>query len=108
MDSDREWLEWAAKAAGLTIARWVDGVPQLASDTHQLGVMWNPRKNGEQALQLAVKLDLIIRQPGYVMWTEYGPGFGEDTYPDPYDATLKAIVRAAAEIGKTMHEPKPD
>ncbi len=108
MDSDRELLERAANAAGLTIARWVDGVPQLASDTHQMGVMWNPRKNGEQALQLAVNLNLIIRAPGQIMLTEYGPGFGEDASIDPYDATLKAIVRAAAEIGKYKHEPKPD
>lgn len=117
MDSDRELLEWAAKAVCYkTDHRWNAERITMKPPIYALYVMnekgvvhtaWNPLKNGEQALQLAVKLNLIVR-PGMVMLTEYGPGFGEDTSIHPYDATLRAIVRAAAEIGKSKHEPKPD
>ncbi len=40
MDSDRELLEWAAKAAGLTIARWVDGEKMTAGKPSGKKYMW--------------------------------------------------------------------
>lgn len=112
MDSDRELLEWAANAAGLTIARWVDGVPQLASDTHQLEVMWNPLRNAMDAMNLACTLymtvkiddgmftlvDVEIWQRG--IFIDAVVELHKDT--TPLQATCRAIVRAAAEIGKAM------
>lgn len=120
MDSDRELLELAAKAAGLTIARWVDGVPQLASDTHQLGKMWNPLTDDGDALRLAVELDMEIAQgdeegpcawinyfiPGTVRWLSLSDQHTKKrhkaTKREKQAATRRAIVRAAAEIGNTM------
>lgn len=112
MDSDRELLEWAAKAAGLTIARWVDGVPQLASDTHQLGKVWNPLLSALDAMELACSLYMTVKIDDGMftlvdaeMWQR---GIFIDAVVElhkdttPFRATCRAIVRAAAEIGKAM------
>jgi hypothetical protein len=100
--TDRELLELAVKAAGYeweyedTGALFVF-VPQA----HE----WNPLTNDGDALRLAVKLEITI------MWNEweivaeefeYGNQFPEEKKSDPYAATRRAIVRAAAEIGKGM------
>ena len=112
MDNDLEWLEFAAKAAGLTIARWVDGVPQLASDTHQLGKVWNPLISALDAMELACSLYMTVKIDDGMftlvdveMWQR---GIFIDAVVElhkdttPLIATCRAIVRAAAEIGKAM------
>lgn len=106
MTTDRELLELAAKAAGDTVVESATGYWR-ASD----GKRWNPLTDDGDALRLAVKLGLSIIQ----QHTFAGPepvaaacGFGVDDYRltstdydgDPYAATRRAIVRAAAEIGK--------
>ena len=104
MDSDRELLAWAAKAAGLTIARWVDGVPQLASDTHQLGKVWNPRTDNGQAFELAMRADITVRQMGPYVYaigkTQHQARF--DNADDMMDAAREAVFIAAVELGKAM------
>jgi len=112
MDSNRELLELAAKAAGLTIARWVDGVPQLASDTHQLGKVWNPLLSALDAMELACSLYMTVKIDDGMftlvdveMWQR---GIFIDAVVElhrdttPLIATCRAIVRTAAEIGKVM------
>ena len=103
MDSDRELLEWAAKAAGLTIARWVDGVPQLASDTHQLGKVWNPLRSALDAHDLACKFGMVVDcekmtagKPGgkKYMWL--------DESMSNVELVCRSITMAAAEIGKAI------
>jgi len=97
--TDTKQLKYAAKAAGFEVARIADDGKALM--LHGAQEPWNPRKNGEQALRLAVKLGFTVGA-GCVMVTPYGPGFGCDTYPDEYDATLEAIVIAASEVGKKI------
>ncbi len=96
---DRELLELAAKACGLEEAK-------MRIEFNQ----WNPLIDDGDALRLAVKLRIDLRnfhsnevsaqfklhdQPG---WQEHS----EDREADPYAATRRAITRAAAEIGRGM------
>ena len=94
--TDRELLELAAKAAGLPWDQWViDG-----NDS------WNPLTDDGDALRLAVKLCLAVYPPegkedgATVSCPDPGPWVIEEGGTDPYAATRRAIVRAAAEIGK--------
>ena len=106
--TDREMLEYAAKAAGIERgADRFDGGISITDITgrHRSLPKWNPLDDDGDALRLAVKLRLLID-------TQYnnGVGVGSASIPwlwvstavDPYAATRRAIVRAAAEIGKGM------
>jgi hypothetical protein len=105
--TDKELLELAAKAAGYDVnfAEETNGWYPHGYDHHgDVDTWWNPLKCDGDALRLAVKLGLVItpnyhvEQPslGIIEFTEI-----EDS-PDPYTPTRRAIVRAAAEIGKAM------
>ena len=94
--TDREMLEFAAKAAGYK-KRFV----------HYLG--WNPLIDDGDALRLAVKLGIEIIPDLQVnevltafMVGSYGYNTAEEIGTDPLAATRRAIVRAAAEIGRQM------
>lgn len=88
--TDRELLELAAKAAGIE-GFWVDGFSYRV-ETPSGHYFWNPLTDDGEALRLAVKLG---------MWMPSGMDpFQKE--PDPYAATRRAIVRAAAQIGKGM------
>lgn len=106
--SDRELLELAAKAAGYRL----DADGDRADERNNAGapIRWNPLTDDGDALRLAVKLRLdISKRPDDVVevsnnsetldefrwaWESYGV--------DPYAATRRAIVRAAAQIGGDM------
>ncbi len=105
--TDREMLELAAKAAGLRldelggriVRREIDGQP----------VYWNPLTDDSDALRLAVKLRLVVDSGGVTPRNEriYVGGLegylaDEPTGTDIYAATRRAIVKAAAEIGRGM------
>jgi hypothetical protein len=98
--TDRELLELAAKAAGLRVSRWRDP-PMVAVVKDAAGELvqtnWNPLEYDADAFQLWVKLRLSV-SPEYVWEPPYEDG---GTLRDPYAATRRAIVRAAAEIGRT-------
>lgn len=100
--NDRELLELAAKAAGFSDAEWV--ADQACISTARLPgfrCFWNPLADDGDALRLAVKLGITVECGG--AWaSKYGPMYGEDILPCPYAATRRAIVRAAAEIGRNM------
>ena len=95
--SDRKLLELAAKAAGYEYAKRggyivVDGIPGN----------WNPLRDDGDALRLAVKLEIDLwfgcgglSAHGLTMDIE------EDYGRDGCAATRRAIVRAAAEIGRS-------
>jgi hypothetical protein len=84
--SDRELLEAAAKAAGIDHMGWVPAGLSMV-----LGVPWNPLTSDADALRLAVKLEMfMLRIVIEIPFAEYDD--------DPYAATRRAIVRAAAEI----------
>lgn len=113
--TDKKLLELAAKAAGHTL-KWgevfivggdeidctdmsyvVSGQPDEA-DWH-----WNPLTDDGDALKLAVKLNIDIfgddeyRRAEIDNWN-----CAESANDDKYAATRRAIVSAAAEIGKAL------
>jgi hypothetical protein len=80
--------------------------PTPADALVELG--WNPLTDDGDALRLAVKLEIAINPfagKTVVAHTESGR-LGHEKWDcwddDPYAATRRAIVRAAAEIGKDM------
>ena len=99
--SDKELLILAAKAAGIKY-KWNDSFnePQIP------GGFWNPLKDNAQALVLAVKLNMDIisfdrtKVTASTGTTDYLAA-AEIKNNDPYAATRRAIVRAAAEIGRS-------
>lgn len=97
--SDRELLELAAKAIGLDATN---------HPAHTDDWSWNPLKSDGDALRLAVKLKLCVSiefdrvdvtTPQMDNATEY---FYDNPPTDPYAASRRAVVRAAAAIGKEM------
>ena len=106
MMSDKELLELAAKAAGYScrIRTTKIGIEKFYINGH----VWNPLDDDGDALRLAVELhinieisnvDALIRTCFYIKGRGHG-SFGEPYTIRPYAATRRAIVRAAAEIGK--------
>ena len=103
--TDRKLLELAAKAAGYEVLSWY-GERYTTTDGDRL-FPWNPLVDDGDALRLAVKLGI-----------EYGFGYSHDESiqrvivddkthvlvenDNPNAATRRAIVRAAAEIGRAM------
>lgn len=116
--SDKELLELAAKAAGIPIIpctcgdqRWPFKHDEAVSGKHG---HWSPLFDDGDALRLAVALNLdVLQEPvssksnavevvANIEGIEFQPWAWECRAPDPCAATRRAIVRAAAEIGKTM------
>ena len=97
--TDKELLELAAKAAGIA---WVQ-TPWSAGIERPDGVFWNPLTNDGDALRLAVKLQIHIQAGPTDCWaTTLLVTAVETLGNDPYAATRRAIVRAAAEVGKEV------
>jgi hypothetical protein len=94
--TDRELLEAAAKAAGIYYW-WSDGDVLTHDDGPGLYRVWNPLTDDGDALRLAVKMRLVI-EVGVEATLVYqdDPGICELHDLDPYAATRRAIVRAAA------------
>ena len=95
--TDRELLELAAKAAGRGSQWWMESVWN-GPDRE-----WNPLTDDGDALRLAVKLGLVVdcSRPSagepykqHVIWL--------DETASNVELTRRAIVRAAAEIGRNM------
>ena len=104
--TDRELLEAAAKAAGISVWTDIDGNHYSANGIGAAEQQWNPITDDGDALRLAVGLGISVLYSDFTgeaeaRWnrgayrlTEYGPD-------DPLAATRRAIVRAAAEIGRS-------
>jgi hypothetical protein len=95
--NDKELLELAAKAAGIA-----DG--NVLWDFDQ-GKEWRPLTDDGDALRLAVNLNITIKvYGGNAMCYDIADNFLADWVDAeyPYAATRRAIVRAAAAIGKEM------
>jgi hypothetical protein len=103
--TDRKLLELAAKAAGIEILDWYGqrySCLDLATN-RQIG--WNPLTDDGDALRLAVKLKIEVYQSGNASGVLIGQVEKIELHErnvNPYAATRRAIVRAAAEIGKGM------
>ena len=108
MNTDRELLEQAAKAAGIDLStrKW-HGCWYVSQEPNVKN--WNPLVDDGDALRLAVKLGLRVKveqndhaevddgnNNSPVCWQAV------NTRWDIYAATRRAIVRAAAEVGKAM------
>ena len=101
---DKELLELAAKAAGIRLAPhpWTHRGPEGSSLTDE-GKFWNPLADDGDALRLVVKLGIRVRCDHRAGFSWVKRGVGSTPHDgDPYAATRRAIVRAAAEIGKDM------
>lgn len=105
----RELLELAAKAADVSLyAVWSDFGNFEGYRAGSLnGDAWNPLTDDGDALRLAVKLriDFCIDpdETRACAWSVPASDFMEEPLtPDPYAAARRAIVRAAAELGKAM------
>jgi hypothetical protein len=100
--TDRELLEDAAKAAGY----WAAEFNCPANLPHK---NWNPLTNSGDAFELAVKLRLTLNcsyDDVAICGQEFTQKevFIERNGEDPLAATRRAIVRAAAAIGKEMKD----
>lgn len=94
---DKELLELAAKAAGVDCdAQLDDGTVVTAAEAP---IFWNPLTDDGDALRLAVHLRITPHIDENMTDCE---DCTEAHIDDPDAATRRAIVRAAAEIGKTM------
>lgn len=120
--TDREMLELAARAAGYVFGEY-GGKParQVTTKIGAAWIYWDPLTDDGDALRLAVKLGMHLTQ--YPIYDEpkhsaiakksnrlldghcVDTCVGIEVYDsDPYAATRRAIVRAAAEIGRQMEE----
>jgi hypothetical protein len=110
--TDRELLDLAAKAAEIEIY-WTDNYGGQYLTNRSSPRFWRPLTDDGDALRLAVKLGLgmmVIDVPPGEPFSNAGRLVGEppnerlaeayeDHKGDPYAATRRAIVRAAAAIG---------
>jgi len=101
--TDRELLELAAKTAGIHGCWVADGIN---TGSNPSPVIWNPLDDDGDALRLAVKLEI---NPKWLEGKALAWAVGKSAIcraealgKDPYAATRRAIVRAAAEIGRQM------
>ena len=101
--SDRDLLELAAKAAGLS-GKWDEDTQHFwISDGSRVGIPWLPLTDGNDALRLAVAVGLDVSisladRKTYVYLAGMMPDeLSEDHGEDAGAATCRAIVRGAAE-----------
>lgn len=103
MSNDRELLELAAKAAGLSFQpKNITNHGIYCNDA----TWWSPLDDDGDALRLAVKLRIRIgfRPCSYADTPSGIRCFGARDGEDINQRTRLSIVRAAAEIGRTMLE----
>lgn len=104
--ADRELLELAAKAAGLRVICHAS-YPQGGVYVDDMEDDWNPLADDGDALRLAVRCDIALIPPGSSIGKK--GVFQTDVFDadcqvgdDPTTAARRAIVLAAAELGKGM------
>jgi len=99
--TDRELLELAAKSAGIGLIAWTKFFDEWKFACNPCGEPWNPLIDDGDALRLAVKLEIELWfGNGGLNASGMSMDIEEDYGEDPAAATRRAIVRAAAEIGK--------
>ena len=102
--TDRELLERASKAAGIKLMKQFVIADKVAKTED--GNLWAPLIDDGDALRLAVKLHFEI-SVDCISTSISGICDSDKDFvlerhgDDPYAATRRAIVRAAAEIGKS-------
>lgn len=114
MMTDQELLEYAAKAAGLERASFVEDSSWGWGITHEHDEydLWNPLAKDWHAFRLMVDLGIDVewRADGRVSAYRHANSNGhcftafESSREGRAQNTRRAIVRAAAEIGRNMIE----
>jgi hypothetical protein len=110
--TDRELLELAAKAAGIPCDKkgpyverqeWQQWFGEPGR-IELVAVAWNPLTDDGDALRLAVKLHMALtfNKDGNCHAEGLNEEYAVECMADSCAATRRAIVRAAAEIGKSM------
>lgn len=105
--SDKELLEAAARAhGGLAYVEDMGWIHQAPDGSR--GAWWHPLTDDGDALRLAVKLNIDVRQcepalsanPRSAVYAKApgAPGWIESYNGDSYAATRRAIVRAASSL----------
>lgn len=92
--TDRELLELAAKAAGLDYIKdcvWIENGFYSPLNHHER-VEWNPLENDGDAFRLAARLGIDVT------WNRANRSIGVEELR----AARRAIVRAAAELGRRV------
>ena len=104
--TDRELLQYAAKAAGLGLEwceAWKCMAKLCADETFAHNSQWHPLVDDGDAFRLAVTLRLcaLWQYNGFLVYSsdDYAR---EDDLSDPYAAVRRAITRVAAEVGRNM------
>ena len=97
--TDKELLEYAAKAAKTEIVGYrydelAGNLRYVLIDLNGIKIKWNPIVDDGDAFRLLTRLSLFKQARD----NKYYPPAGKDIYA----ATRRAIVFAAAEIGKDM------
>jgi hypothetical protein len=112
-ETDRELLEYAAKAAGVELKYDTFGQGPNAAREY---CYWNPLTDDGDAFRLSVSLRLPVvyfhnyppHEPSRVVISR-GKGVVENVEDgDWMRSTRRAIVRAAAEIGRRMESDEKD
>ncbi len=110
--NDRELLELAAKAAGISgvfVARYAaDGYPHdfvgIGRNSATIAPLWNPLTDAGDALRLAFELGMTVDMGAMII--VFGDDPSSELEFDNHDGNIanvrRAIVRAAAEIGRAM------
>lgn len=98
--NDRDLLKLAAKAISLDPAMHI-GFP-AEQGLYDSGRWWDPLEDDGDALRLAVELCMNIEVTESDVYACCRGNFSEPANPDREAATRRAIVRAAAEVGKSM------
>jgi len=110
MSTDRELLELAAKAAGLKGCIFeFQGLETFHFTVDGESTYWNPLTDDGDALRLACGIGFDVRilrgEANYTEIEKRKTNIGravERHGDDPCLATRRAIVRAAAEMGRSM------
>ena len=110
--TDKELLKLAAKAAGYEVSESNQGINldfEIFKENENYvychhNKPWNPITDDGDALRLAVKLlfEIEMTQDCIAVRHSTGVKIFEAFNNDKYTATRRAIVRAAAEIGKRI------
>ena len=107
--TDRELMEFVAKAVGEELVWYIDWNDTLycCRKNNVCNGTWEPLLSNDHAFELAVQLRLNIELTNraalvYQDGTNPNEGVIVLLEPDPCEAVRNAIVIAAAEIGRTM------
>jgi hypothetical protein len=110
--TDREMLEWAAKATGWDCIIEMYGHDDFGNpliNGNNPPTIWNPLIDDGDALRVAVALNFQVHVRGgatLVTWKNAHTGVSEPWGDDKNEATRRAIVGAAAVMAHAMEEAK--